>query len=101
MKLFVLMLVTIMTSLALEGRSPTVREGSPPTLATAQDYDLLITNGRIVDGSGRAAYNADLGISGDRIVRIGKLGRARAKRTIDARGQVVAPGFIDMLGQSE
>jgi len=107
MKLSVLLLVTIMSSFALppnkESGSPTVREGSKPALAEAQasDYDLLITNGRIVDGSGRAAYKADLGITGDRIVRIGKLGRARAKRTIDARGQIVAPGFIDMLGQSE
>src|SRR6185503_5548518 len=93
MKLFVLMLLTIMTSLSIQSRGPTAREGL--------EYDLLITNGRIVDGSGRAAYEADLGITGDRIVRIGKLGRARAKRTIDARGQIVAPGFIDMLGQSE
>jgi N-acyl-D-amino-acid deacylase len=107
MKLYVLLLLTIMNSFLLspstnrESRSPTVREGSKPTLADAREYDLLIKNGRIVDGSGRAAYNADLAISGDRIVRIGNLARARAKHTIDARGQVVAPGFIDMLGQSE
>src|SRR4051794_28498534 len=64
-------------------------------------FDLLIKNGRIVDGSGRAAYVADLGIKGDRIVSIGKLSQATATRTIDAHGLVVAPGFIDMLGQSE
>lgn len=64
-------------------------------------FDLLIKNGRIVDGSGRAAYVADLGIKGDRIVSIGKLSQATAARTIDAHGLVVAPGFIDMLGQSE
>jgi dihydroorotase/N-acyl-D-amino-acid deacylase len=64
-------------------------------------YDLLIKNGRIVDGSGRAGFNADLAIKGDRIARIGKLANATANRTIDARGLVVAPGFIDMLGQSE
>lgn len=64
-------------------------------------FDLLIKNGRIVDGSGRAAYTADLAIKGDRIVRIGNLSNATATRTIDARGLVVAPGFIDMLGQSE
>ena len=64
-------------------------------------FDLLIKNGRIVDGSGRAAYVADVGIKGDRIVSIGKLSNATAARTVDAHGLVVAPGFIDMLGQSE
>jgi N-acyl-D-amino-acid deacylase len=64
-------------------------------------FDLLIKNGRIVDGSGRAAYVADVGIKGDRIVSIGKLSNATAARTVDAQGLVVAPGFIDMLGQSE
>lgn len=64
-------------------------------------FDLLIKNGRIVDGSGRAAYVADLAIKGDRIVSIGNLSQATATRTIDAQGLVVAPGFIDMLGQSE
>src|SRR5215207_2111251 len=64
-------------------------------------YDLLIRNGRIVDGSGRAGYVADVAIKGDRIVDIGNLAKATASRTIDAQGLVVAPGFIDMLGQSE
>ncbi|MBC8029909.1 MAG: D-aminoacylase [Pyrinomonadaceae bacterium] len=71
------------------------------TTTPAPAYDLLITNGRIVDGSGRAGYVADLAIKGDRIVRIGSLKSATASRVIDARGMVVAPGFIDMLGQSE
>ena len=57
------------------------------------DYDLLIRNGRIVDGSGRPAYNADLAVKGDRIVRVGDLSGATATRIIDARGLVVAPGF--------
>src|SRR5947199_7718229 len=64
-------------------------------------YDLLIRNGRIVDGSGRVAYMADVAIKGDRISSIGQLSHATAARTIDAQGLVVAPGFIDMLGQSE
>ncbi len=70
---------------------------TPPVV----DFDLLIKNGRIIDGSGRAGYPADLAIKGDRIVRIGKISGVNATRVIDARGLVVAPGFIDMLGQSE
>ena len=73
--------------------------GSTPTTTT--QYDLLITNGRIVDGSGRPGYMADLAIKGDRIVRIGRLKNVAAARVIDAAGMVIAPGFIDMLGQSE
>ena len=64
-------------------------------------FDLIIKRGRIVDGTGRAGYVADLGIKGDRIERIGNLSQSTAARTIDAQGLVVAPGFIDMLGQSE
>lgn len=64
-------------------------------------YDLLIKGGRVVDGSGRSAYTADVAIKDDRIVKIGNLAQTTATRTIDARGLVVAPGFIDLLGQSE
>jgi N-acyl-D-amino-acid deacylase len=71
------------------------------TTPSATKYDLLIKNGSIVDGSGRPGYNSDLAVKGDRIVRIGNLKNAKAARVIDARGLVVAPGFIDMLGQSE
>ncbi len=71
------------------------------TNAAPPEYDIIIRNGRVVDGSGRPAFNADVAIRNDRIVRIGNLRGARAKREIDAREQVVAPGFIDMLGQSE
>jgi dihydroorotase/N-acyl-D-amino-acid deacylase len=71
------------------------------TTTPAPDYDLLITNGRVIDGSGRPGYLADIAIKGDRIARIGNLKTAKAARVIEARGLVVAPGFIDMLGQSE
>ncbi|HSQ23390.1 MAG TPA: hypothetical protein VLN44_03235, partial [Pyrinomonadaceae bacterium] len=69
--------------------------------AAAPDYDIIIRHGRVVDGSGRAGFNADVAIKNERIALIGNLRGARATREIDARGQVVAPGFIDMLGQSE
>src|SRR5438309_6865819 len=74
-----------------------------PTKAQAalSAYDVIIRNGRVIDGSGRPGLLADVAIKSDRIVRIGNLRGAKAKREIDARGQVVAPGFIDMLGQSE
>jgi N-acyl-D-amino-acid deacylase len=64
-------------------------------------YDLLIRNGLIIDGSGRPGYIADVAINGERIVRLAKLKNAAGAREIDATGMVVAPGFIDMLGQSE
>jgi dihydroorotase/N-acyl-D-amino-acid deacylase len=64
-------------------------------------FDVLIKNGRIYDGSGNPWYSADIGIRGDRILAIGKLGDAKAAKVIDAAGRAVSPGFIDMLGQSE
>src|SRR5438270_2760911 len=72
----------------------------PSTVAPAR-YDLIIRNGRVVDGTGRPAFQDDIAITGDRIVEMGDLRNMPAKRVIDARGQIVAPGFIDMLGQSE
>ena len=64
-------------------------------------YDVIIRNGRIIDGTGSPWYSGDVGIREGRIAAIGNLSAATAKKTIDARGRVVAPGFIDMLGQSE
>ncbi|HYH86485.1 MAG TPA: hypothetical protein VEX60_13615, partial [Pyrinomonadaceae bacterium] len=70
--------------------------------AAQERFDLVIRGGRVVDGTGRASFVADVGVRGDRVVRVGRIARnASAGRTIDARGLVVAPGFIDMLGQSE
>ncbi|HTM11710.1 MAG TPA: D-aminoacylase [Bryobacteraceae bacterium] len=74
---------------------------APAAHAQAVPYDLVIHNGRIIDGTGSPWYSGDLAIRGGRIAALGKLDGASAKRTIDARGMVVAPGFIDMLGQSE
>jgi PBP4 family serine-type D-alanyl-D-alanine carboxypeptidase len=64
-------------------------------------YDVVIKNGRIIDGSGNPWVSGDIGIRGDRIAAIGNLSDAKAQRTIDALGMVVSPGFIDTLGQSE
>ena len=64
-------------------------------------YDLVIRNGHVIDGTGSPWYAADVGIRAGKIAAIGRLADAPTKRTIDARGMVVAPGFIDMLGQSE
>ena len=67
----------------------------------AASYDLIIRNGRIVDGTGSPWYRADIAVGGGHIAAIGALGRDSARVVIDAHGMVVAPGFIDMLGQSE
>ncbi len=64
-------------------------------------YDLVLAGGRVVDGSGAPWFRADVGVVADRIAAVGDLSKARALRRIDASGLYVAPGFIDMLGQSE
>ncbi len=69
--------------------------------AQTTPFDLVITNGHIIDGSGSPWYSGDVGVRDGKIAAIGNLSTAPRKRTIDAAGKVVAPGFIDMLGQSE
>ncbi len=65
------------------------------TRAPAQEYDLIVRGGRVLDGSGSPWQYADVAVQGDRIVAVGALGQARARRVIDAGGLYVAPGFID------
>src|SRR3989475_8095402 len=69
--------------------------------ASSTPFDIVITNGHIIDGTGSPWYSGDLGIREGKIAAIGNLADAPRKRSIDAHGRVVAPGFIDMLGQSE
>lgn len=64
-------------------------------------YDIIIQNGMIIDGAGNPWYQADIGIYRDKIISIGKLDTRIAKRVVDAASKIVAPGFIDMLGQSD
>lgn len=72
------------------------------TIAQSQTYDVLIKNGRVVDGTGNPWVYADVGLIGDRIAFVGHADKdVKAKKTYDATGLIVAPGFIDMLGQSE
>src|SRR5438105_15776086 len=66
-----------------------------------QPYDLVIRNAHVIDGTGSPWYSGDIAIRDGRIAAIGALAQAAARRAIDARGMVAAPGFIDMLGQSE
>jgi len=71
------------------------------TPAATRDYDLIISHGHVIDGTGSPWYAGDVAIRDGHIAAIGNLGDAHAKRVIDAKGMVVAPGFIDMLGQSD
>jgi N-acyl-D-amino-acid deacylase len=85
--LFVTLVIT-----AWSGTGPQASAGE----AAAPGFDLLITNGRIVDGSGNPWFRTDIGIKDGRIARLGRINPAEARQTIDAQGQIVAPGFIDV-----
>jgi N-acyl-D-amino-acid deacylase len=84
--------------LLLLAASAVLAERIPPS---PPPFDLVIENGRVVDGTGSPWVRGDVGIRGGRIAAVGHLAGAPAARRIDAAGRVVAPGFVDMLGQSE
>ena len=72
------------------------------TTSPEDSYDVVISGGKIVDGTGNPWYYGDVGLKGDRIAAItpmGGLASARAGKRIDAKGMVIAPGFIDIQGQ--
>ncbi|HKR55601.1 MAG TPA: D-aminoacylase, partial [Gemmatimonadales bacterium] len=73
----------------------------PATARRVGTGDVLLRGGWIVDGAGNPRYKGDLLIAGDRIAAVGRLENAAARETLDVSGKIVAPGFIDMLGQSE
>lgn len=98
----VLSLVVALAAVPACSQPPASQPASTGTAApAASGYDVVILNGRIVDGTGAPWFRADIGIAGDRIQAVGNLQSAQAKTRIDAKGHVVAPGFIDLLGQSE
>ena len=77
---------------------------APANDAGTAQYDLIISGGHVVDGTGNPWFAGDVGVTGDRIVTVapaGTLANAKAARRIDATGLVVAPGFIDIQGQSD
>jgi dihydroorotase/N-acyl-D-amino-acid deacylase len=75
--------------------------GGAAAAAAPAPCDLLLAGGRVVDGTGAPWFRADVCVRGDRIAAVGDLARVPTRRRIDASRLVVAPGFIDMLGQSE
>ncbi|HEY1186277.1 MAG TPA: amidohydrolase family protein, partial [Gemmata sp.] len=71
------------------------------TEAAEPEYDLVIRNGRIVDGTGNPWFHGDVAIADEKLVAVGRVPEGKAKRTIDAKGLIVAPGFIDAHSHSD
>ena len=90
--------VAMLLLLASAAAAPALAAGIP---GEPLRCDLVFAGGRVVDGTGAPWFEADVCVAGDRIAAVGRLDGATAARRVDATGLVVAPGFIDMLGQSE
>ena len=84
--------VVVLCAVTLAAQSP--RNQSQP-------FDLLIRNGRVLDGTGNPAFPADVGVRNGRIAAVGRLGDAKATRVIDAAGRFVSPGFIDIHSHAD
>jgi N-acyl-D-amino-acid deacylase len=93
--------IALLTILLVAAGCTLIRRADDAAAAAPDAFDLIIRNGRVVDGTGAPWYRADVGIRGDEIVVIGDLSTAFAVDSIDAAGHIVAPGFIDLLGHSE
>jgi N-acyl-D-amino-acid deacylase len=90
-----LLRLAAVVAVSASGLGLAAQSGIPPA------FDVVIAGGRVVDGTGAPWFRADVGVVSDHITRIGDLRGATARRRIDATSLIVAPGFIDMLGQSE
>ena len=80
--------------------NPATRQPDNRT-ARQSDFDLIVRGGDVLDGTGAPRVRADVGVRGDTIVQVGDLSKSSAKTVLDAKGKVVAPGFIDLLGNSQ
>lgn len=96
------MRLPIFLALVLSCAKPTTTTSSSAARPTEPpQFDVIIRNGSVIDGTGKPRFRADVGIRGDKIATIGDLSKATTSLTLDANGNVVTPGFIDLLGHSE
>lgn len=95
-------ITTLLFALLPLALAPTDSPAQQGERSTSQaPFDLLITGGRILDGTGNPWYHADLGVRAGKIAEIGKLAGQPARRTIDARGKIITPGFIDLHSHAD
>jgi N-acyl-D-amino-acid deacylase len=95
--LFVLLLAPLLSIFPVKFQQAQLNSASPNSLT----YDLIITNGRIVDGTGNPWFRADVAVKDGRIARIGRIAATEAREVIDAQNGIVAPGFIDVHAHVE